>query len=89
MVQFTDEHREEGKALQTELTAFQKELSEAIEAVWTRVPELKGVPNGKSAAVENSLPGTGETAKPQDPLDKIPKPQIVEPTWRVALWERK
>ena len=89
MVQFTDEHREEGKALQAELVAFQQELSKAIEEVWTRPPEPKEVTNGASATAANLLPGVGETAKPQDPLDKIAKPQIVEPTWRVTLWDRK
>ena len=89
MVQFTNEHREEGKALQVELVAFQEELSRAIEEVWTRPAESKNATNGTDATVVNPLPGAGEMAKPQDPLDKIPKPQIVEPTWRVVLWEIK
>jgi len=88
MVQFTDEHREEGKALQAELVAFQEELSKAIEDVWTRPPESKVVTNGANATAVN-LPGVGELARPQDPLDKIAKPQIVELNWRVTLWDRK
>ena len=83
MLQFTDEHREEGEALQAELIAFQEELSGAIEAVWTRPP------GSESMDVTTVPPGAGEVAKPQDPLDKIAKPQIVEPTWRVTLWDRK
>lgn len=83
MLQFTDEHREEGKALQAELVSFQDELSKAIEEVWTR-------PSGtESKDVTAVPPGAGEAAKPQDPQDKIAKPQIVEPTWRVTLWDRK
>ena len=89
MVQFTDEHREEGKALQAELVAFQEELSKAIEEVWTRPPETKEVTDGTDVTAVNLLPGAGERAKPQDPLDKIAKPPIVEPAWRVALWDRK
>jgi len=88
MSQFTDEHREEGKALQAELVAFQEELSRAIEKVWTRPPESKEATNGANATAVNLLPGAGEIAKPQDPLDKIAKPQIVEPSWRVTLWDR-
>ena len=89
MVQFTDEHRQEGKALQAELVNFQEELSKAIEEVWTRPPELKDLTNGVDTTAVNPLPGMGEMAKPQDPLDNIPKPQITEPTWRVALWDGK
>lgn len=89
MVQFTDKHQEEGKALQSELVAFQEELSGAIEEVWTRPPESKDVTNGAGATVPNLLPGTAEMAKPQDPIDKVVKPQIVEPTWRITLWDRK
>ena len=88
MVQFTDEHREEGKALQAELVAFQVELSKAIEEVWTRPHESKEVTDAANA-MANLLSGAGELAKPQDPLDKIAKPQIVEPCWRVTLWDRK
>lgn len=82
MVQFTDEHREEGKLFQAELVAFQDELFKAIEEVWTRPPEPKEV-------TDENLPGVGEMTKLQDPLDKIAKPQITEPTWRVALWDGK
>jgi elongator complex protein 1 len=90
MLQFTDEHREEGKALQTELVAFQEELSNAIEEVWTRPPDLsEDAGNEAGATVSDLPPGVSEAAKPQDPLDKVAKPQIVEPTWRVTLWDRK
>jgi elongator complex protein 1 len=90
MLQFTDEHREEGKALQAELVAFQEELSKAVEEVWTRPSDSpKDTTNGANATVLNLPPGADETAKPQDPLDKVAKPQIVEPTWRVRLWDRK
>ena len=94
MLQFTDEHREEGKALQGELVAFQEELSRAIEEVWIRPPES----GSKDAPVTNVLqnetavgvsPGAGEAAKPHDPLDKIAKPQTTEPTWRVTLWDKR
>ena len=95
MLQFTDEHREEGKALQGELVAFQRELSRAIEEAWARPPpesESKdvtattGPPNGMGVGVHT---GMGEGVKPQDPLDKIAKPQIVAPVWRVTLWDGK
>jgi len=93
MLQFTDEHREEGQTLQAELVGFQEELSRAIEKVWTRPP---GSDPGDvtSRAQDGTLgvnvpTGVGEAAKPQDPLDKISKPQIVEPIWRVKLWDRK
>jgi elongator complex protein 1 len=92
MLQFTDEHREEGKTLQVELVGFQEELSRTIEEVWTRPPgsDSKDVTNGAQNGTTgaNFPPGVSEAAKPQDLLDKIAKPQIVEPTWRVKLWDR-
>ncbi|KAF9647728.1 Elongator complex protein 1 [Thelephora ganbajun] len=93
MLQFTDEHREEGKALQEELVTFQEELSKAIEEVWTRPPESASedatVTNGtQNPTVVNPPSGVVEAARPQDPLNKIAKPQIVEQTWRVKLWDR-
>ena len=93
MLQFTDEHQEEGKILQAELVGFQEELSRAIEEVWTRPPGSGS--EGATSGVQdettglNVPPGVGGAAKPQDPLDKILKPQIVEPTWRVRLWDIK
>jgi len=91
MLQFRDEHQKEGKALQEELVAFQKELSKAVEEVWTRPPESesKDVTNGANETEVNLPPGLSEVMKPHDPLDKIGKPQIVEPIWRVTLWDRK
>ena len=93
MLQLSDEHREEGKALQTELVNFQEELSKAIEEVWTRPPgsDSKGAANGAQNGTTgmNPLSVVGETAKPHDPLDKIAKPLIVEPTWRLTLWDRE
>jgi len=94
MLQFTDEHREEGKALQAGLVALQEELSKAIEDVWSRPPgsetkDVMATSGAQNATGVNFPPGVGEIVKPQDPLDKIAKPQIVEQTWRVALWDRK
>lgn len=95
MLQFTDEHREEGKAFQRELVAFQEELSGAIEEVWTRPPESGSKDAPVTNVFQNAIgvgvsPGTSEIAKPQDPLDKIAKPQITEPAqWRVTLWDKR
>jgi elongator complex protein 1 len=90
MLQFTNEHRAEGKALQMELVAFQEELSGAIEEVWTQPPESASRDvTAQNAAGVGIPPGASEAAKPQDPLGKIAKPQIVEPIWRVKLWDRK
>ena len=92
MLQFTDEHRKEGKALQAELADFQEELSQAIEEIWIRPPGLtsKDETNGAQNGTGVGLPtDVGGVEKIQDPLDKIAKPRFVEPTWRVTLWERK
>ena len=94
MMQFTDEHREAGKALQEELVAFQEELSKTIEEAWARPPESVGskdltTTNGPQNATGVGIsPSAAEATKSQDPLDKIQKPQVMEPAWRVTLWDR-
>lgn len=75
MLQFTDEHREEGKSLQTELIEFQDELKLALDEVWTKAEKLGDDEN--------------PTTKVQDLIEKIPKPEFAEPKWRVKLWEVK
>jgi elongator complex protein 1 len=75
MLQFTEEHQAEGKSLQIELVGFQDELKLALDEVWTK--------EEKSADDENP------PAKVQDLIEKVPKPEIVEPKWRVRLWEVK
>lgn len=74
MLQFTDEHREEGKWLQEEILRLQEELVRAIDEVWTK-PEPQA---------ENQ-----DLSRPQDLIEKIPRPELAEPKWRVKLWEIK
>lgn len=75
MLQFTEEHQAEGKSLQIELINLQDELKLALDEVWTKE--------------ENPVNGENPLAKVQDLIEKIPKPEIVEPKWRVKLWEVK
>jgi elongator complex protein 1 len=90
MLQFTDKHREEGKALQEELVVFQAELSKAIEEAWTRPPSGSGSKDVTTTnGTQNTTADLGEGANSQDPLGKITKPQVEEPTWRVSLWDKK
>jgi elongator complex protein 1 len=84
MLQFTDEHREEGKALQEALVGFQEELSKVIEEVWTR-PLESALKDG--AAMNGSQSATGVDIHPGGA--EVSKPQIVELAWRVALWDKK
>lgn len=76
MLQFTKEHREEGKSLQDEIICFQEELVRAIDEVWTKTEVQADT-------------GSADTTRPQDLIDKIPKPELLEPKWRVKLWEVK
>jgi elongator complex protein 1 len=73
MLQFTEEHRKEGHLLQEEITNFQEELRLSLDEIWT-----------KEAESESS-----DLAKPPDSTKKILKPDIIEPQWRVKLWEVK
>ena len=71
MLQFTQEHKQEGRSLQKEILQFQDELRCSIDEIWA-IPEIN----------------VGDPERPQNPADKILKPEVVEPAqWRVKLWD--
>ena len=58
MLQFTDEHREEGEALQADLVAFQDELSKVIEVRNSVGRELEYLlSDGQPESDEDYIPG--------------------------------
>jgi hypothetical protein len=74
-LQFTEEHRAHGRSLQGEIVEFQEELKCSIDEIWAKI---------EPPSEDHSTP-----PRPQNPIDKIPKPEILEPIWRVKIWEVK
>ncbi|CAL1711610.1 unnamed protein product [Somion occarium] len=84
LFQFSEEHREEGLALQQELMEFEEELKQAVEDIWKK----------KSAEAEGAEPfEDGWAARMQeyekqrqiDPLDKVARPDLMKRDWNPKL----
>ena len=82
MLQFTSQHREEGLGLQNEVEAFEVELKESVEEIWTRPAEENGesVPAGWGSRMAEA-----ERGRAVNPLDKVAKPEL----FRGADWQVK
>ncbi|KAF8633329.1 hypothetical protein AX17_004501 [Amanita inopinata Kibby_2008] len=82
LLQFTPEHREEGRLLQNELTEFHLELEKALEEIWAkRTDEENTQADGWAARMQEI-----ERNKTINPIDKVPKPEISRgDDWRIAL----
>jgi len=83
LYQFTDEHREEGCALQAEIAAFEAELKEAVEEIWKPQTAVDDSEDGWAARMAEI-----ERVKKIDPLDKVPKPNLEqEKGWKINLFD--
>ncbi|KDQ56269.1 hypothetical protein JAAARDRAFT_36447 [Jaapia argillacea MUCL 33604] len=86
LLQFTPEHRAEGISLQSDLAAFEVELKQAVEEVWTRPPsetqqdEEGAVGDGWAKRMEQI-----EKNRMVNPLDKVVKPDVSAGEWRIPL----
>lgn len=81
LLQFTAKHREEGLGLQNEVEAFEAELKECVEEIWTRPVEESdaSVPDGWASRMAEV-----ERGRVVNPLDKIAKPDLFQgKDWRV------
>ncbi|TFK44978.1 IKI3 family-domain-containing protein [Crucibulum laeve] len=87
MSQFTDEHREEGQALQLEISNFETELKDALEEVWAKSPLNE---DGGNPLVDSWASRMDEVEKNRriNPIDKVPKPELPRAkNWRVKTFD--
>lgn len=85
LFQFTGEHRDEGLGLQNEMEAFEMELKEGIEEIWTRSA-------GEPSVVDDwaSRMAEVERKKAVNPVDKVAKPDTAAgKDWRLKLFDVK
>lgn len=84
LLQFTAEHREEGLGLQNEVEAFEMELKECVEEIWTRPVEESEVGGGSVPDGWASRMAEVEKSRFLNPLDKVAKPDLFQGSdWRV------
>ena len=89
LYEFGGEYREEGLEMQSELTAFEQELKETIEEVWTRSAEDEVDPT--TATAEDTWAARMaevERSRRINPLDKVARPDVIRgDKWRINLYE--
>ena len=89
LFEFGGEHREEGLEMQADLTAFEQELKEVIEEVWTRSTDSEVDPS--TATAEDTWAARMaevERSRRINPLDKVTKPDVIRADkWRINLYE--
>ena len=84
LLQFTAEHREEGLGLQNEMEAFEVELKECVEEIWTRPVVENGVGGASIPDGWASRMVEVEKGRILNPLDKVAKPDVFQGSdWRV------
>ncbi|KAH9846478.1 IkappaB kinase complex IKAP component [Lenzites betulinus] len=86
LLQFTDEHRTEAASLQRELSDLSAELNEAIEEIWKKAPENEEP--AESAPALDSWAARMEAHEKQkhiNPVDKVAKPELARPEWKLQL----
>ncbi|OSC96781.1 IkappaB kinase complex IKAP component [Trametes coccinea BRFM310] len=86
LLQFTDEHRAEAASLQQELHEFSAELHEAVDEIWKKAPESEE--KAEPAPAMDSWAARMEAYEKQkhtNPLDKVPKPELGKPDWKLRL----
>ncbi|KAE9404784.1 IKI3-domain-containing protein [Gymnopus androsaceus JB14] len=87
LLKFTPDHREEGLAMQQELSEFEAELGAAIEEIWT-VSIISSAPDDSWAARMEEA----ERQRRINPVERVAKPQIdgesgVGKDWKMKLFE--
>ena len=80
LLQFTEEHREEGMALQDDLDKFQVELDTVVEEVWQKPVESGGDagPKGLAARMEDK-------DRHVHSIERVEKPGLAGGDWHMKL----
>ncbi|KZT05444.1 IkappaB kinase complex IKAP component [Laetiporus sulphureus 93-53] len=81
LLQFTEEHRAEGRALQDELSEFECALRAALDEVWTKASGAEGETEDSWAARMQEY----EKQRHVDPLEKVAKPEVGKQEWKLRL----
>lgn len=85
LLQFTEEHQKEGRALQQELLSFGEELGAAVEEIWKRPPESDGAIESAPADSWAARMQEYEKQRQTDPLEKVVKPELTKMEWTLRL----
>jgi elongator complex protein 1 len=81
LVHFTPQHRAEAVKLQEDLTLFHVELDTAVGEIWRKETDTDTAHAESWAKRMEQV----EKARWIDPIDRISKPELTAPSWRVRL----
>ncbi|KAI5835371.1 IkappaB kinase complex, IKAP component [Schizophyllum commune Tattone D] len=87
LYQLSPEHRAEGAELQADVAAFEAELKNAVEEIWTKPVEGEG--EGERAGLGNMERSVLEQMQSQqkpNPVAKVAKPEFSREEWRLKLY---
>jgi len=82
LLRLSEQHRSGGRALQQDMESFEKELTDAIDEMWTRPAT-----SDKQTLLDSWASRMLEKEKEGriDPLDRVPKPDIETSDWGIKL----
>ncbi|KAL1687873.1 IKI3 family-domain-containing protein [Schizophyllum commune] len=87
LYQLSPEHRAEGAELQADVAAFEAELKNAVEEIWTKPVDGEG--EGERAGLGNMERSVLEQMQSQqkpNPVAKVAKPEFSREEWRLKLY---
>lgn len=82
LLQFTEEHREEGLSMQRLLLQFETELKDSLDEIWARPPEETPPLDSWALRVTEA-----ERDRKVNLVDKVPKPIFPSSGWKVTLFD--
>lgn len=84
LLQFTSEHREEGKKLQRDIESLDEELGNAVAEIWAEPQEEEGAPPVDTWA---SRMEELEKSRKVNPIERVPKPEMRKnEDWKMRLY---
>ncbi|EEB98896.1 hypothetical protein MPER_01516 [Moniliophthora perniciosa FA553] len=91
LLQFTPEHRDEGMAMQEDVVQLEQGLKTAIDEIWTKTPP-EGQDQEPVVPMQDSWAARMEEIERNrriNPIERVPKPDILSADWRLKLYERE
>lgn len=90
LLQFSPEHREEGRELQRDYQSLEEELGDRVTEIWKKPPqESEGVETEDTATLANIW--TRKTEEPEknrvSAFERVPKPEMGKHEWKMRLYD--
>jgi len=90
LLQFSPEHREEGRELQRDYQSLEEELGDRVTEIWKKPPqESEGVETEDTATLVNIwMRKTEEPEKNRvSAFERVPKPEMGKHEWKMRLYD--